>query len=179
MDKQIEAILFYKNGPVSIKELSKLLEKDEGEIKTGIQNLKEKLEDRGLSLVENGELLSLVTSKENSELIEKITKDELSKDIGKAGLETLSIILYKGEVSRREIDYIRGVNSNFILRNLLTRGLIERIENEKDGRTYLYKATLELLALLGVKSTEDLPQFKEITDEIKTVEESKEPDEQN
>jgi segregation and condensation protein B len=72
------------------------------------------------------------------------------KDLGKAGLETLSIILYQGPISRAEIDYIRGVNSNFILRNLLIRGLIERVENPHDQRSFLYKPTLELISYLGL-----------------------------
>ena len=68
----------------------------------------------------------LGTAPQMSATVETLTKEELMKDLGKAGLETISIILYKGPISRAEIDYIRGVQSNFILRNLLVRGLIEK-----------------------------------------------------
>ena len=94
-----------------------------------------------------------------SSLIEKLTKEELMKDLGKAGLETLSIILYQGPLPRAEIDYIRGVNSQFILRNMLIRGLIEKVENPADRRSFLYKPTMQLLAHLGLSSTSSLPDF--------------------
>ena len=108
----------------------------------------------------------LGTSKELSSLIEKLTRDELNRDLGKAGLETLSIILYQGPITRAEIDYIRGVNSQFVVRNLLVRGLIERVDNPKDARSFLYKTTLDLLSLLGVSKIEDLPEYANIRAEI-------------
>jgi chromosome segregation and condensation protein ScpB len=74
----------------------------------------------------------LGTVPEASELIEKIIKDELTRELGKSSLETLTIILYKSPIAKPEIDYIRGVNSNYILRNLLVRGLVEKISNPKD-----------------------------------------------
>lgn len=172
LDKKIEAVLFYKNEPMETKKLAGILEVSEGEIKLGIQKLKERLVGGGLVLIENGDEVSLATSKENSQLIEKIAKDEMSSDIGKAGLETLSIILYKEGVSRREIDYIRGVNSSFILRNLLIRGLIERYPSETDKRLFVYKPTIALFAHLGIKNKEELPEYvilKEKVDDIKEV----------
>ena len=75
----------------------------------------------------------------------------MSSEIGKAGLETLAIVLYNGPVSRREIDYIRGVNSSFILRNLCVRGLVEREADSKDQKIFKYRSSLNLLAHLGIK----------------------------
>lgn len=170
-ESKIEAILFYKNEPLSFKNLAKMLEISENETRDSIEKLKEILVDRGLVLVQNNEEVSLATAPDAAILIEKIIKDELSKDLGKAGLETLSIVLYKGAVSRREIDYIRGVNSNFILRGLLVRGLVQRIENEKDGRTYLYKPTIELLAHLGLDSINKLPEFEKIRADLEQIKE--------
>jgi segregation and condensation protein B len=108
----------------------------------------------------------LGTSKELSPLIEKLTKDELTRDLGKAGLETLSIVLYQGPLARADIDYIRGVNSQFILRALLIRGLVERIDNPKDARSYLYKPTLDLLSHLGVSKIADLPEYEQVRKDI-------------
>jgi len=170
--KKIEAVLFFKNEPMNLKELSKIFDKPTEEIRKGMEELKHMLSDTGLSLIENGEDFSLATSSEFADLIAKLAKDELSKDIGKAGLETLSITLYQGPVSRREIDYIRGVNSNFILRSLMMRGLVERIENKTDARTYLYKPTIELLAKLGLESTAKLPRFEEVQKEIEVIKQS-------
>ncbi len=171
LESKIEAILFYKNEPLEIRALSKMLEISEGKISEAVLKLKENLKNRGLVLVENGEEVSIATSSEASDLIEKLIKEELSKDIGKAGLETLSIVLYRGSATRREIDYIRGVNSNFILRSLMMRGLVQRIENEKDGRTYLYKPTSSLLAHLGIESVDKLPEFEKVMGEIEQIKE--------
>ena len=86
--------------------------------------------------------------------------------MGKAGLETLSIILYQGPITRSEIDYIRGVNSNFILRNLLVRGLIEKIVSPKDTRSFMYRPTFELLQHIGVSKIENVPDYQKIRTEI-------------
>ncbi len=168
LDKKLEAILFWKGEPMSIKKLSQIFAVSEEEIKAATENLKIKLEGRGVSLMEKEDEVMLVTSGECSELIQNLTKDELSKDLGKASLETLSIILYQGPVKRSEIDYIRGVNSQFILRNLLVRGLIEKISDPKDARTFVYKPSFELLAHLNVKNIEELPEYEAVRKDIES-----------
>lgn len=167
LDSQIEAILFLKSEPISKKTLVEILEKTVEEIENALFVLEERLEMRGIVLLSKDDKVMLGTSPEMSGLVEKIRKDELSKDLGKAGLETLSIILYKAPLTRSEIDHLRGVNSNFILRNLLIRGLIEKVSNPQDQRSYLYKPTFELLSYLGIKTVEDLPEYGKIEEEIK------------
>lgn len=159
LDSKIEAVLFFKAEPVSVKRLSEIFGVFESEILEALKELESKLAGRGLRLVWKEEEVMLGTAPECSEVIEKITKEELIRDLGKAGLETLSIVIYKGPVSRKEIDYIRGVNSNFILRNLLVRGLVEKNASEKDQRQFLYKPTFELLSHLGVGKIEDVPEY--------------------
>lgn len=170
LEQKIEAILFYKNEPQNIKKLAKLLDKNEMEIKEALRNLANSLNDRGVCLMMTDEEVSLATAPETKNLIEQIAKDEMSSEIGKAGLETLAIILYNGPVSRREIDYIRGVNSTFILRNLSMRGLIEREQDLKDQRTFKYKGSLSLLAHLGLKTIEALPEFAEFKTKMEELE---------
>ncbi len=159
-EQKIEAILLFKNEPVTFMELSKILNIPKENLQFAISNLQKEYNNRGMVIINNGDEVALGTHPEASSLIEKLQKDELSRDLGRAGLETLSIILYKGPISRREIDYIRGVNSSFILRNLLIRGLIERSESVAGERSFSYKSTLELLRFLGVKSREELPEFE-------------------
>lgn len=159
LGSKIEAILFFRNEPVSYKELGKILEKNVSEIKAALATLSEDCLERGIVIVDNGESVALGTHPETSSLIERMQKEELDRDLGRAGLETLSIVLYKGPVSRREIDYIRGVNSGFILRNLLIRGLIERTGSREGERSFSYKPTLELLRYLGVSKVEELPEY--------------------
>jgi segregation and condensation protein B len=172
LSSQIEAVLFYKNEPMTIKKLCQLLEQDEGAIRSALAELKESLSGRGVTLVTLNDEVSLTTSKDASPIIEKIAKDELSKEIGKAGLETLAIILYNNGASRREIDYIRGVNSTFILRNLSIRGLVLKVPHPKDPRGFLYKPSIDLLAHLGIASLEQLPEFESFQSKLNAVHES-------
>lgn len=164
---QLEAVLFYRSEPIPLATLAKILAVSDEEIRTAAQTLGKSLAGRGVSLVENNDTYCLATASEASDLIEKITKEELARDIGKAGLETLAIVLYEGSVSRAEIDYIRGVNSSFILRHLLVRGLVLRENHPTDQRSFIYKPSIELLALLGVENSSQLPEFTEIEEKIK------------
>ncbi|MEO8638193.1 MAG: SMC-Scp complex subunit ScpB [Candidatus Taylorbacteria bacterium] len=170
LDAQIEAILFFKGEPVTLFWLAKTLAKEEKEVEVAILELERKLEGRGLVLMRKENEVMLGTAPAFSSLIERLTKEELSRDLGRAGLETLSIIMYRGPLPRREIDYIRGVNSNFILRNLLIRGLVEKINSPDDERVFLYKPTFELLQFMGLSKIEDLPEYQSVR---KTIEELK------
>ncbi len=172
LSSQIEAVLFFKAEPMTTKKLAVALKVKESEILTALSELENTLLNRGIALIRNGEEVELRTSPSVSALIETLTKEELSRDLGKAGLETIAVILYKGSAKRSEIDYIRGVNSSFILRNLLIRGLIER---EVDGgRGFLYKPTTDLLAHMGVAKLEELPEFDMVKEALKKFEETPE-----
>jgi segregation and condensation protein B len=178
LESQIEAVLFWKAEPISIKKLANILKRTDEEIKLGIIELRKVLENRGITIIEDGEEITLGTNKLASELIESLTKEELTRDLGKAGLETLSIIIYQGPISRPEIDYIRGVNSQFIIRNLLVRGLIQKVDNPKDQRSFLYKPTLELISYLGLSKIEDMPEFELVKKDIDSFKQNINSDEQ-
>lgn len=171
---KIEAILFWKGESLSILELSKILKVNKEEIENAILDLKENLSNRGIVLQEKDGEYMLSTTGEISDLIEDLQKEELNKDLSKSSLETLSIILYKNGASRSEIDYIRGVNSSFILRALSVRGLVEKITDPKDSRKYIYRPTFELLSFMGISSVKDLPDYNEISvnvdNEVKELE---------
>jgi len=166
LEQKIEALLFYKNEPLGIKEISKLTGEKENVVKEALQNLAKNLENRGICLVMTETEAILATAPEMKDFIEQIAKDEMSKDIGKAGLETLAIILYNGPISRREVDYIRGVNSAFILRSLSVRGLVEREQDPRDLRVFKYRGSLSLLTHLGLKNTGELPEFEAFKKEM-------------
>jgi segregation and condensation protein B len=172
LSTQIEAVLFWRAEPISVKKLATILETDVSAIKNGLSELEQALKGRGVTLVRTDDEVMLGTARDLSPLIEKLTKEELSRDLGKAGLETLSIILYQGPISRADIDYIRGVNSQFIVRNLLVRGLIERIDNPKDARSFLYKTTLELLSHLGISNINELPEYEQVRKDIEGFKQS-------
>lgn len=166
LEAYIEGVLFYKSEPVSVSLLARITEASEADVEVALTNLASQLETRGVSLVRAGETVELLTAPGLAPLIEKMRKDEQKRDIGKAGAETLAIVAYSESVTRAEIDFVRGVNSTFILRNLLMRGLIERIENPRDKRSFAYRPTIELYAHLGITKKEDLPEYKEIMEEI-------------
>lgn len=174
LENKIEAVLFWKGEPVSLKKLCEIFEKSDEEILSALSNIENALANRGICLVRKENEFALGASKDCSQLIEKLTKEELVRDLGKAGLETLSIIIYKGPISRAEIDYIRGVQSTFILRNLLVRGLIEKITNPKDQRSFLYKPTFELLSYLGITKIENMPEYLKVKEEFESFNAQKE-----
>jgi segregation and condensation protein B len=174
LEQKIEALLFWKAEPMSIKKIAILLEEEESLVKNALVTLAKTLEERGVRIIEKDDEVQIGTAPEVSSLIEKLAKDELARDIGKAGLETLSTILYYGPISRRDIDYIRGVNSAFIVRNLLVRGLIEKVEDTKDQRVFLYKPTFDLLAFLGISKVENLPDYEKVRSEFLAFGQAKE-----
>ena len=170
MDKliiQLESILFLKGEPVNINWLAKTLGRKEEEIKTSLEQLSRQLENKGVQLVRNGNEAVLATAPESAEILKEIIKSEIDSELSKASLETLSVIMYKGASSRAEIDYIRGVNSSFILRNLLVRGLIEREAKRGEDGGYAYKPSLSLLEHLGAKSPEELPDYASVSAKLK------------
>jgi segregation and condensation protein B len=179
LEHSIEALLFWKGEPMSMKELIKGLSGakaagstddskiTEAEIHEALIALSENLKGRGIVLLANEDQeYMLGTSSEASVLIEKLTREELARDLGKASLETLSIILYRGPIKRSQIDYVRGVNSTFILRNLLIRGLIEKKPAPDDNRTSIYTPSFKLLSYLGVSKIGDLPNFEAVQAEL-------------
>jgi len=176
LQNQIEAILFYTGEPVTLSFLIKTLDAKKENILDAIKELSASLNDRGLRVLENKEEYSLVTAPEHGELIEKIIKEEREKDLGRAGIETLSIIAYKGPVTRKEIEYIRGVNSQYVLRSLLLRGLVERKQSKEDERMIVYTITGETLRFLGLTNINELPEYEETRKNLE-VEEKEELEE--
>lgn len=178
---EVEALLFVYGEPLEVKKISKMLSRlpspegeanggqakngnkiSETEIKEAIGELQKKYsEDGGLNLIINDteEKVQLATKPEFAPLIEEFIKDEFKEDLTPASLETLSLIAYLGPISRAQIDYYRGVNSSFILRNLLIRGLIERFNDPHRANVYLYQASFDLLKYLGISKIEDLPEY--------------------
>ena len=168
------AYLFAKGEPVHKRSVPAILQIDPPSAEAAIAAAKEALNATGLCMVDDGVEIELRTDSSASEMVEQIRKDEFSRDLGKAGLETLAILLYKGPSSRSEIDYIRGVNSTYTLRTLSMRALVRRIPNPKDERSFIYEPTIELLSHLGIASVDTLPDFSEVKLRIAELESSAE-----
>ena len=170
LQQKIESLLFYKNEPVSFSWLGKQLGLSTHEIEESIGEMFQYYENRGFTLLVSEHKASLLTAKISDELIGKISKSNDERELSKQALETLSIVLYKKEITKSELDYIRGVNSVFILRNLLIRGLIEKNINQADKRSPLYSVTHDTLSFLGIGKVDELPQFKEFTEKLNKLE---------
>ncbi len=167
--QKIEAFLFWKGEPVTIKNLSKTLDLNIDIIDEALNILSVKNNvdsNSGIVIIRYDDMITLGTHIAVNDFIENMIKDDLQKDLGPASLETLAIILYQGPIKRADIDYIRGVNSQFILRNLLIRGLIVRDDDPTDERVFLYKPSLELMAFLGITDIKQLPDFEEVISKI-------------
>ncbi|MEK7586220.1 MAG: SMC-Scp complex subunit ScpB [Patescibacteria group bacterium] len=169
LESKIEGLLFYKGEDVSINKIAELLKVSTSEVKEALAKLDQTLASRGVTIIYKDDSVMLGISRDLSPLIESIRKDEMTRELSKASLETLSIILYKSGVARSEIDYIRGVNSSFILRNLLVRGLIEKLPDEKDTRRFLYKPTFDTLSFMGVTSLDELPNYIDVRAQLGLV----------
>jgi len=160
LDQKIEAILFMKGEPMTHKKLSELCDASKDEIEVALRDFEAKLQDRGLTLIHKEGSVMLGTNPELGSMLENMRKEELSRELSKASLETIAVILYKEGATRADIDYIRGVNSSFILRNLLVRGLVEKITDPTDSRRYLYKPSYDLMSYLGLSKLSELPEFE-------------------
>lgn len=162
LSSRLEALLFAAGEPLTKKRLASLLDTSAANVDDALNALRISLEDRGLMLIEAGEDVELRTSPDAADTIQKLRESELSRDLGKASLETLALILYKGGASRGDIDWVRGVNSGAAIRALLMRGLVERTEDAHDKRRAFYKPTVDALAHLGVGNLTDLPRYAEL-----------------
>lgn len=158
---KIESILFVTGEPVSEKKLAKALEISQGEVRQALEELRGDYNNRGIVVLQKEDEWQFGTSPECAGLIEHLVKSEFTEELSRAALETLTIVAYRGPLTRHDLDFIRGVNSSFMLRNLLLRGLIERVENPKDARSYLYKISFDFLKHLGLARVEDLPHYAE------------------
>lgn len=172
LEVKIEGVLFYKAEPMKKTALVELFGVSLSEIESALLTLENQLTTGGTRLIVTDTSVQLVTASQISETIQTLRKEELSHDIGRAGAETLAIIFYRGPLSRVEIDSIRGVNSTFILRNLLVRGLIERREHPTDTRSFVYAVAPTLMNHLGITKREELPEFQNVMDALDLFEKS-------
>lgn len=166
----LEALLFVHGDPLEVKKIASVLAAETSDVEEAIVALTQQLEqdDRGLMLVRQESRVQLATKPAFSSLVEYLVKDEFEEKLTPAALETLSLVAYLGPVSRARVDYLRGVNSSYSIRNLLMRGLIEKTTDPQSAHITAYQVSFDLLKHLGIASIEDLPdyeKFKSITAE--------------
>jgi segregation and condensation protein B len=172
---EILSILFVASKPVTHKELSEVMELDLEYVKNAVTELIKDNTDSGIVVLSVKDKLILSSNPDNSSIVKKFLSLELREKLSDATLETLAIIVYRNPISKADIENIRGVNSQYTLRQLLIRGLVEKIPSATDRRSQLYQPTHELMQHLGIKSMTELPDFEELTKNIQLSPLSEQP----
>ena len=164
---KLESILFVSNKPLSLKLLAKYVESDEATVRQALTDLREMRKDSGVVLLDAGDEYQLATNGVNNEIVKNFLNADLRESLTEATVEVLAIIAYRQPISKAEIEAIRGVNSQYSVRALLMRGLIEKVPNPNDARGSYYQITTEFLQHMGITSVADLPEFEKLVQDIK------------
>ncbi len=176
---KIESLLFISGKPLSLGKIAGLIKEDKNKTKKAIIELIEEYKERGGGIVIVKNLMSyqMMTSPENGDIIKDFSKSEFSGELTQPALETLTIIAYRGPITRPELEQIRGVNCGLIIKNLTIRGLIEvdkgkNIKKVHEGidKSFLdeelyYNITIDFLKFLGISSIEELPDYRNLNSE--------------
>lgn len=160
-EKIVEALLFESGEGYSVSRLAEILDCDEDEVEETLSDLAHSLKaaNRGIRLLRKDGRAVLATSGDVSEVLQRVRKEALSGPLSAAALETLTVVLYLGPIRKGEIDYIRGVNSQGILRSLCARGLVEQVN---ENGVIHYTGTLKLLRFLGVEKSNELEDHEKV-----------------
>jgi len=163
LKNQIESLLFISHKPLSVAELAKLIGTDKKQVEEVINQLAEEYKSRagGVEILHVEDKYQMATAGASGEVIAKFVKSEMTGELTRPSLETLTIIAYRGPISKAELELIRGVNCSLIIRNLLIRGLIEAKEDKAKGMIS-YNITLDFLKYLGISDAAQLPDFERL-----------------
>ncbi len=166
LQASLEALLFVAASPVAVAQLAEALEQKPQEVEAGLRALEETYrQGRGLSLQWHGGKVQLTTAPLMAGLVEKFLGLEATARLSRAALETLAIIAYRQPITRPGVDSVRGVNSDGVMKSLLSKGLVQEVgRTEGPGRPILYGTTAEFLQHFGLSALADLPPYDVVED---------------
>lgn len=162
---KIESLLFVSHKPLSLKKISLHVSASPKEVEECMHGLMEKYDDReehGILLARNGDQFQLVSSPRNAQLIQDYLKEDVSGELTRPAVETLSIIAYRGPISKTDIEQIRGINCSLILRNLLIRGLVD-VKEDASRMEKMYTVSFDFFHHLGLQSMTELPDYERMS----------------
>lgn len=161
--RNLESLLLVATRPMSLKKLAEQTSVTVGDIEQAMMQLKEKYntEDSGIHLLEHGSTVQFVTSPTSSALVTEYLKEEQAGELTRPALETLTIVAYRGPISKIQLDTIRGVNCSLILRNLMIKGLVES-KSAKDKFQTTYTVTTDFIRFLGLTDISQLPDYEQL-----------------
>lgn len=158
----LESILFVADEPVSIAQLADTLQVERSLVKKAARSLGEDYLVRGLRVQLDGDKVQMVTAPETAPFVERFLGLQHSGTLSAAALETLAIIAYQQPITTPEVEEIRGVNCQGVLKNLMARGLIEAVDRlDTVGRPIVYGTTFEFLQYFGLANLAELPKLEE------------------
>jgi segregation and condensation protein B len=162
LEAAVEALLFVADSPVSVGRLAEALQVTPGQVERALDDLEATYAERGLRLQCAGSRVQLITAPQVAPAIERFLGLEVRTYLSRAALETLAIIAYRQPITRPEIETIRGVGSDSVLRTLLRLGLIDEVGRAPTvGHPILYGTTFEFLQHFGLRSLEEMPPLEE------------------
>lgn len=154
----VESLLFVAPEAVKISNLGDALDETPERIEEALAELTAGQSARGVRIQRLGERVQLVTAPEAAEAVERFLGLDLTTKLSPAALETLAIIAYRQPATRAQIDELRGVASDGVLRTLIHRGLVEQGDRlEQAGRPFQFRTTFDFLQHFGLQSLDDLP----------------------
>ncbi len=161
---QIESILFVASKSISLREIASAIKRKEDEVKLAIEDLKAKYnhDQSGLRILVVDDKAQMATNPDNAGVVDLFIKQEAVGELTRAQLETLTVIAYRGPITRPELEQIRGVNCALILRNLLIRGLVEE-EEKADKLLPTYVLSMEAMRHLGIASVSELADYENLS----------------
>ncbi len=175
LEARLEALLFVAPAAVNLAQLAEALEITQAEAENGLQRLSQQyMNGRGLRVQRFQGRYQLTTAAELALLVEKFLGLEATSRLSRAALETLAIVAYRQPITRPGIDAVRGVNSDGVLKSLLSKGLVQEVGRaEGPGRPILYGTTSDFLQHFGINSLDDLPPFELLEQEGVSPEEQR------
>jgi segregation and condensation protein B len=160
---RIEALLFVTDEPTPVKQLAQALEVSESEVLRALQELEVHCRERGLRLQRTDRQVQFVTAPEAASDVQRFLGLEGSSKLSAAALETLALVAYRQPITRPQMEAIRGVNCDSVLRTLLSRGLVQpQGRLEQAGRPIIYGTTFEFLQYFGLSRLSELPAWEEL-----------------
>lgn len=159
----VEALLFISSHALSAKKLAEQTGCSLEDVRAALQELMEQYrgEGKGVQLNRLGDSYQFATTGETNGVVQAFLEEEEKKELTKPSLETLTIIAYRGPITKAELELIRGVNCSLILRNLLIRGLIEE-QFDKQAMITRYQVTFDFLHYLGIREPRELPEYDKL-----------------
>lgn len=164
----IEAMLFVSGEPVALASLKGVMDMPESDIKQAVEELiaEYQARDRGIIIIEIAQGYQMVTNPLYAKLLRRFTNTATSNKLSMPALETLAIVAYKQPLIKAEVEQIRGVNSDGVIKSLLDKRLIRIVgQKEAPGKPMLYGTTKEFLQYFGLKDLTELPTLRELTRE--------------